>query len=72
MLMEKAASECDAKTSRVRARLYSLSRMERPAVNTLLTVAEEAGFVLWLDYSMALRLRSSKQMLENECNYILA
>ena len=45
--------------------------MDRPALNRLLTVSEEAGLVLWLDRSVALYFRTTKQMLENECNSIL-
>jgi hypothetical protein len=49
-----------------------MSKIDRPAPNRLLTVSEEAGLVLWLDRSVALRLRTTKQMLENECNSILS
>ena len=34
--------------------------MDRPAPNRLLTILEEAGLVLWLDYSIALYLRTTK------------
>jgi hypothetical protein len=47
-------------------------KIDRLAPNRLLTVLEEAGLVLWLDRSVALRLRTTKQMLENECNSILS
>ena len=47
-------------------------KMDRPAPNRLLTVLEEAGLVLWLDRSVALRLKTTKQMLENKCNSILS
>jgi hypothetical protein len=68
-----AAIESGAKPSRVRARLHGImSKIDRPAPNRLLTVSEEAGLVLWLDRSAALRLRTTKQMLENECNSILS
>ena len=59
-----AAIESGAKPSRVRVRLHGImSKMDRPAPNKLLTVSEEAGLVLWLDRSVALRLRTTKQIL---------
>jgi hypothetical protein len=67
------AIKSGAKPSRVRARLNGImSKMDRPAPNRLLTVSEEAGLILWLDRSVTLRLRTTKQMLENECNSILS
>ena len=68
-----AAIESGAKPLRVRARFHSIIlEMDRPAPNRLLTVLEEAGLALWLDRSIALRLSTTKQMLENKCNSIIS
>jgi len=46
--------------------------MERPGAGKLLTLEEEVGIVLWLDRSLVIRLRVTKQIIVNECNYILS
>ena len=54
-------------------RLYGIiSKMDWLAPNRLLTVSEEAGLVLWLDRSVALCLKTTKQMLENKRDDILS
>jgi hypothetical protein len=66
-----AAIGCSAKPACVRAYLSGTQLwMDRPEANKLLTAAE-ASLVLWLDRNIILHLRITKQMIVNECNYIL-
>jgi hypothetical protein len=68
-----AAREFNAKYRRVLNRLHGKnSRSSRTPTNLLLSPEEEKGLVAWLKYLDTICMRATKQMLERECNWLLA
>lgn len=50
--------------------MANTQRWKRPGAGKLLALEEEEGIILWLDRSLVMRLRVTKQTIVNECNYI--
>jgi hypothetical protein len=68
-----ACRHFNAHYDRVKLRLRGhQSRITRQPANTLLTPDEENGLLLWFKRSDEIRQRVTREMLEYECNFMLA